>query len=1079
MYIKAAKSDYQNLSIYSMKKMNSIIANGRPGMGIAELDLRIKLLENERRILLKLGDDITKVREKNDLIVLFSSRLREIFPFSHAIVSLIDHDARVYCPFLLDPNSSPIKDHPVYSSLVTGHFSLDEPFIQQVLENDAPSSFVLEDIMDAPGSPPFLRVNYEGGVREILMTPLKSKEQVIGFLHMYVANVNGFTDEFKSIIKGITPQISGAVINIIRNEEISREEKLNEVLLALSNDMVKVRTRQDMLNVLNSGLREVIGFSHSMMTVMDETEEYYKAYLANAAAMVRELTDFGDTLDMPTPVEDGIYDIASLYYKPLVFNMESFEIDKAPLWFKMHYETGAREMIVKILGDNGSSKYSLILFADKVGAFGKEAVNIIQRISGQVFTAISNISANEEIIKRENEKSFLLDFSSDIAGVRSKEDLADVLGRCLRKLKPQLGYVIRKINDDRATTTAYIFDAVNIPDDDEELLEIKNAEFPIEDGLQNRVLNSEIPLLFSVNVEIGKGNTARYLQFWKRMGLRTMVGAPLRTGDTKLGILWLGIEEINIPLLQGICAQTSVAMSNIMANEELLRREREQSFLVEFSHNIASVRTKEELKETISEVLRNVLKVKLAMIRIIEDDGVTLSPYMYDESMFEKVSDTFKVLAAKNIDVNEPLTVRVLESESAVIFNVEEELLLGNPGGYIRLWQEVGAKNAFGAPLRVGNVNMGTFWLLMDEINLTILKGICAQISIAISNIRANEKVLAYKQKLEMENDYLKEQIKTIYNFSEIVGNGAQMQKVYRLISQVAETSSTVLLLGETGTGKELIARAIHNASPRKSKLMVKVNCAALPAHLIESELFGHEKGAFTGAIDRRIGKFELANNSTLFLDEIGEMPLELQVKLLRVLQERELERIGGKSTIKVDVRVIAATNRDLEAEVQAGRFRSDLYYRLNVFPINLPPLRERVEDVENLANFFVAKFSKNAGKKVNGLSPRVLQELRSYPWPGNVRELEHLIERSILLCEGQTLTEIHLPRQEAGKPMATPYNATLEQIERAHIIDVLKRCSGKISGAGGAAEVLEVPGTTLHSKMKKLGISKADYFIR
>ena len=1057
------------------------MTNGKPEKGNAELDQRIKLLENERRILLELGDDITKVREKNDLIVLFSSRLKEIFPFSHAIVSLIDQEARVYCPFLLDPKSSPIKDHPVYPSLVAGHFPLDEPFIQQVIENDGPSSFILEDIMDAPGSPPFLRVNYEGGVREILMTPLKSKEQVIGFLHMYVVNVHGFTDEIKSIIKGIAPQISGAVINIIRNEEISREEMLNEVLLALSNDMVKVRTRQDMLNVLNSGLREVIGFSHSMMTVMDEAEEYYKAYLADAEATVRELTDFGDTLEMPTPVEDGIYDIASLYYKPLVFNMESFDMDQAPLWFKMHYEMGAREMIVKILGDNGSSKYSLMLFADKVGTFGKEAISIIQRISGQVFTAISNISANEEIIKRENEKSFLLEFSSDIAGVRSKDDLAEVLRICLRKLKPQLGFVVRKINDDKTTTTAYIFDALNIADDDNELQEIKTMKFPIEDGLQNRVLNSEIPLLFSINMEINRGNTSQYLQFWKRMGLRTMVGAPLRTGDTKLGILWLGIEEINIPLLQGICAQTSVAMSNIMANEELLRREREQSFLVQFSHNIAAVRTKDELKDTICEVLRNVLKVKLAMIRIMEDDGVTLSPYLYDESLFEKAVEAFRMMASQKIDINEPLTARVLES-GTVLFNVEEELRTGNPGNYIRLWKEVGVKNAFGALLRVGNVNVGTFWLLIDEVNLTILKGICAQVAIAIANIRANEKVLEYKQKLEMENDYLKEQIKTIYNFSEIVGNGAQMQKVYRLISQVAETSSTVLLLGETGTGKELIARAIHNASSRKSKLMVKVNCAALPANLIESELFGHEKGAFTGAIDRRIGKFELANNSTLFLDEIGEMPLELQVKLLRVLQERELERIGGKSTIKVDVRIIAATNRDLEAEVQAGRFRSDLYYRLNVFPIELPPLRDRLEDIEPLANFFVARFSKNAGKRVNSISPQVLQELKSYPWPGNVRELEHLIERSILLCEGHTLTEIHLPRHETtNKPVlgAGSYNVTLEQIERAHIIDVLKRCSGKISGVGGAAEVLEVPGTTLHSKMKKLGISKADYFIK
>jgi Transcriptional regulator containing GAF, AAA-type ATPase, and DNA binding domains len=305
------------------------------------------------------------------------------------------------------------------------------------------------------------------------------------------------------------------------------------------------------------------------------------------------------------------------------------------------------------------------------------------------------------------------------------------------------------------------------------------------------------------------------------------------------------------------------------------------------------------------------------------------------------------------------------------------------------------------------------------------------------------------------------------------------MQKVYHLMSLVAESNSTVLLLGETGTGKELIARALHNASPRNKNLMVKVNCAALPPNLIESELFGHEKGAFTGAIERRIGKFELANNSTLFLDEIGEMPLETQVKLLRVLQERELERVGGKTTIKVDVRIIAATNRNLEDEVRAGRFRSDLYYRLNVFPITLPPLRNRIEDIEALANFFIARYSKNSGRNITSISPKCLQQLRSYSWPGNVRELEHLIERSILLTQGNVLEEVQLPvtfNDDISKSEDTG-GKTLEELERNYIIEVLKRCSGKISGKGGAAEHLGIPSTTLHSKMKKLQIAKADYF--
>lgn len=1048
--------------------MNKIINNGKTAP-----NERILNLEKERSILLALGDDITKIREKDDLLRFFSSRIRERYPFSYTIVTLIEQEAQTYTPFLLDHASSAIKDHPEYPSMVVGHFSLNNSFIQTVIANNAPTAFVMADIMNEPGSPAYLRVLHDCGVREILMTPLTNREHPIGFLHMYAKDTSSFTAEFKQIICSLAPQISNAVTNIIKNEEMDHEKWLNEVLLSLSNEMVKVRGRQDLLKIISSSLREVIGFSHGMMTVMDESADYYKAWLIDAEARLMELAGSGNPFSIPTCTEDEIYDIASLYYKPLVFDMQLFDIERTPSWFKLHYDAGAREMIVKILGSNGASKYSLILFADKAGTFNDETANIIQRISSQLFTAASNISANEEIRERENEKSFLLDFSSDIAAVRSKNDLSYAVNKCLKKLNPSMGYVIQQFNEEQNTLDTYIHDGStteNVP--------TCSAENPLE----KRVLDSEIPLLFSVNAELSKNLDCLHLHAWKGLGIKTMVGTPLRTGDRTMGILWLGADEINMPLLQGICDQVSVAMYNIVANDEILRREKEQSFLLEFSHDISRVRTKDDLKEAISCVLKKIWNTKLVMLRTIEDDGVTLSAYVYDETTFGD-KDFFLSWASKNYEITEKRSAIVLNSEDPVIFNVEEEVQK-NDGSFAQLWKGSELTYAFGTRLRVGDMNLGIIWLLANEINLTILKGICAQISIAVSNIRANEKVLAYKQKLEMENDYLREQIKTIYNFSEIVGDGAPMQKAYHLMSQVADTNSTVLLLGETGTGKELIARAIHNASSRKNKLMVKVNCAALPPHLIESELFGHERGAFTGAVEKRIGKFELANHSTLFLDEIGEMPLELQVKLLRVLQERELERIGGKTTIKLDVRIIAATNRNLETEVQAGRFRSDLYYRLNVFPIGLPALRERREDIEPLAYSFLSKFSKNIGKRVTSISAKVMQELRSYNWPGNVRELEHLIERSILLCDGQTLTEIHLPgRQhqtdEGSILELTNGNGTLEQMEKAHIIGVLKRCSGKISGSGGAAEVLEVPGTTLHSKMKKLGISKADYFTR
>jgi transcriptional regulator with GAF, ATPase, and Fis domain len=351
----------------------------------------------------------------------------------------------------------------------------------------------------------------------------------------------------------------------------------------------------------------------------------------------------------------------------------------------------------------------------------------------------------------------------------------------------------------------------------------------------------------------------------------------------------------------------------------------------------------------------------------------------------------------------------------------------------------------------------------------------------AISSININEPAPVTRQVAGHANFYLKERSKTIYDFSNIIGSSLVMQKVYHMVSLVAESNSTVLLLGETGTGKGLIADAIHNSSPRKNMQIIKVNCAAMPTNLIESELFGHEKGAFTGALERRIGKFELANNSTLFLDEIAEMSLDTQVKLLNALQDREITRVGGRAPVKVNVRIIAATNRNLEKEVKAGRFRSDLYYRLHVFPIHLPPLRERREDIAPLATFFLSRYNNYTGRKVRVISPNVINALENYSWPGNVRELEHLIERSVLLSSENELRDIQLPANPSDDNDDRPelFNRTLQQIERAHIIKALRKCNGKISGKGGAADLLEIPSTTLHSKMKKLAISKADYFFK
>jgi len=351
------------------------------------------------------------------------------------------------------------------------------------------------------------------------------------------------------------------------------------------------------------------------------------------------------------------------------------------------------------------------------------------------------------------------------------------------------------------------------------------------------------------------------------------------------------------------------------------------------------------------------------------------------------------------------------------------------------------------------------------------------------------------KARLEAQNTYLQEEIRNEHNFGEIVGNDPKLRETLRMVEQVATTDSTVLVLGETGTGKELIARAIHDRSPRKNRPLVKVNCGAISAGLVESELFGHVKGAFTGAIANRDGRFKLADGGTIFLDEVGELPLDTQVKLLRVLQEQEFEPIGSSRTIKVSVRVVAATNRDLQELVREGKFRADLYYRLNVVPLRVPALRERVSDIHLLAIFFVQHFAKKMGKHITQVSEDVLRRLANYSWPGNIRELQNVVERAVILSPGNRLVlaeelrsptlsptverpeEVRIPQTAAAvappPASASDVNGSLEDVERRHIESVLKQANWMIEGKRGAARILEMNPSTLRSRMQKLGIKR------
>jgi formate hydrogenlyase transcriptional activator len=362
--------------------------------------------------------------------------------------------------------------------------------------------------------------------------------------------------------------------------------------------------------------------------------------------------------------------------------------------------------------------------------------------------------------------------------------------------------------------------------------------------------------------------------------------------------------------------------------------------------------------------------------------------------------------------------------------------------------------------------------------DLAFLQQVARQVAVAVENALVFQELEARKDKLAKEKAYLEEEVRTDHQFGDVVGESPALRAVLKHVETVAPTDATVLVCGATGTGKELIARAVHELSPRKARTFVKLNCAAIPTGLLESELFGHEKGAFTGAIAQKVGRFELAHQGTLFLDEIGEIPLELQPKLLRVLQEQEFERLGGTRTVRVSVRLVAATNRDLGRMVAEGRFRGDLYYRLNVFPLSLPTLQERPEDVPRLVRHFTQRFASRMGRRIETIPAHTMDALVRYPWPGNVRELQNIIERAVILSPGPTL-EVPLadlqalppPAQPGAAPMATP--VTLNDAEREHIVGALTATNWVVGGPRGAASRLGMKRSTLQKKMQKLGIAR------
>ncbi|MGD0443872.1 MAG: sigma 54-interacting transcriptional regulator [Edaphobacter sp.] len=525
--------------------------------------------------------------------------------------------------------------------------------------------------------------------------------------------------------------------------------------------------------------------------------------------------------------------------------------------------------------------------------------------------------------------------------------------------------------------------------------------------------------------------------------------------------------------------------------EEMLRKSEEQNrSLLLINNAIITNLDREALLHSISEALNRVTSFDRCAITLYQPERDTFRFLSVEGELF---SDYFR--PGVEICRNETCLSWVFDHQQPLLRrDLQIERQYANE---YRLAEE-GIRSFCAFPLAFRGKCIGTLSLVSREKGryseeaAVFLQDVANQITLAILNMESYQEITSLKARLERENLHLREELFTEHNFEEIVGNSPALLRVLHAVGQVAPTDATVLICGETGTGKELVARAIHSRSARNGSALVNVNCSAISAGLVESELFGHVKGAFTGAIERRIGRFELAHGGTLFMDEIGELPLETQAKLLRVLQEQEFEPVGSSRSLRVDVRVIAATNRNLREAVEAGRFRSDLFYRLNVFPVEIPPLRERRSDIPHLVAFYVSRFSKRFGKKVDAVSRESMEHLVNYSWPGNIRELQNIIERAVILSADpilrldrdlmpatQSPKDIETPGADAtDQPHATAKGPkallTLDEVERNHILATLQHSSGVVDGPNGAARILNLHPNTLRHRMDKLGIKRS-----
>ncbi len=1013
--------------------------------------------EAERyRTLLEINNAVISNLTHEPLFRAIAQALRRVFPIDRTAIFLHDSEKDVLRLFMLE-SSLPSQYFHVGVEMAAGEshvgwvFQHRQPLLRRDLERER--QYAMEDRA------------FADGVRSYVIVPLIARAKTIGTLAVASTRPHQYSESDATFLQEAANQVALAVENMNAYEEIralnvrvTGTAERYRTLLEINNAIVSNLTREGLFQAIAQALRRVVPFDRTAIFLHDAEKDVLKLFVLESSLPTEHFVVGWEEAAQRSNVGWVFQHRQSLLRHDLATERQ-FPTEDLSL------ADGVRSYVVVPLIVGGRPVGTLGVASATPNRYSEADAAFLQEAANQVALAVENMKAygklEQEVTLRRQAEETLRSIMEGTAAVTGDDFLRSVVRHLASALRVRYAFLTECLDKNKTRVRTLAF--WNGKDFGENF-EYDLAETPCKWVLEGSVSHYPrgVQTLFPHDTVLPEWGAESFLGI-PMLDSRGEVIGHLAVLDDKP----MEANARTVALLKIFAARAGAELERQRVEESL--REMHQ-----FSQEI--INGANEGIIVYDAALRYVV-----FNRFMEE----LTGKRADEVLGKYAPDVFPFLHEQGMDV---MLRRALQGEVVT----SPDILIRMPTG-----REVWELNRY-APHRDAQGNIiGVIALVSD---ITQRKQAEEALRHALAEVES------LKNRLQAENIYLQEEIRREHDFAEMVGNSPALLTMLRQVEKLAPTDSTVLISGETGTGKELIARAIHSRSARKGRPLVKVNCSAISAGLVESELFGHVKGAFTGAIDRRVGRFELADRGTIFLDEVGDLPLETQVKLLRVLQEQEFEPVGSSQTVRVDVRVIAATNRHLDEAIRAGRFRSDLFYRLNVFPLAVPPLRDRRSDIPQLAMFFLFRFAKKFGKRVDTVSAETMERLMAYPWPGNIRELQNVIERAVVLSQGSSLKlgpdllpaegpdtpsrmeegadrvgpeAVRSAKREAPSPTPFPSGlSTLEEVERRHILEALDQTGGVIEGAKGAAKILNLHPNTLRSRMKKLGIRRPSHEI-